>query len=44
MLKLTFVAHTGAQHIVDAPVGGSLMRAAIDANVPGIDAICGGSC
>lgn len=44
MPKLTFVAPTGAQYIVDALVGRSLMRAAIDANVSGIEAVCGGTC
>lgn len=44
MPKVTFVAPTGAQHVIDAPVGRSLMRAAIDANVSGIEAVCGGSC
>lgn len=44
MPKLTVVAHTGAQHVIDAPVGRSLMRSALDANVSGIEAVCGGSC
>ncbi|MBL8267614.1 2Fe-2S iron-sulfur cluster-binding protein [Steroidobacter sp.] len=44
MPKLTFVSSTGESHVVDAPLGRSLMRAAVDANVSGIEAVCGGSC
>jgi 2Fe-2S ferredoxin len=44
MPKLTFVSHHGQHHTVEAPAGLSLMRAAIDNNVPGIDGDCGGQC
>ena len=44
MPKVTFIAHNGKRFPVDAPVGLSLMRAAIDNNVPGIDGDCGGQC
>ena len=44
MPKITFIAHSGQRHTVDATSGLSLMRAAIDHNVPGIDADCGGAC
>ena len=44
MPKLTFIAHNGSRHEVQAPSGLSLMRAAIDNNVPGIDGDCGGQC
>lgn len=44
MPKVTFIAHNGTRHEVQAPVGLSLMRAAIDNNVPGIDGDCGGQC
>ncbi len=44
MPQVTFIEHNGKQHTVKAQVGLSLMRAAIDNNVPGIDADCGGSC
>lgn len=44
MPKITFVEHQGAEHTVDATVGQSLMNAAIDNLVPGIDADCGGEC
>lgn len=44
MPKVIFIAHNGTRHEVQAPVGLSLMRAAIDNNVPGIDGDCGGQC
>ena len=44
MPKVTFIAHNGSRHDVEAPNGLSLMRAAIDNNVPGIDGDCGGQC
>lgn len=44
MPKITFIAHSGQRHTVDAEAGLSLMRAAIDHNVPGIDGDCGGQC
>ena len=44
MPKITFVEFDGTQHEVEVPNGGSLMRAAIDNLVPGIDADCGGEC
>jgi 2Fe-2S ferredoxin len=44
MPKVTFVAHNGERRTVEAPVGESVMRAAILNNVPGIDADCGGEC
>ena len=44
MPKVTFIEHTGKRHEVEAKLGLSLMRAATDNNVPGIDADCGGEC
>jgi ferredoxin, 2Fe-2S len=44
MPQVTFIEHNGTAHTVPATIGLSLMRAAIDNNVPGIDADCGGSC
>ena len=44
MPKVTFIAHNGNHHEVEVPAGLSLMRAAIDNNVPGIDGDCGGQC
>ncbi len=44
MPTITFIAHSGQRHTVQAESGLSLMRAAIDHNVPGIDGDCGGQC
>ena len=44
MPKITFIAHSGQRQAVNAETGLSLMRAAIDHNVPGIDGDCGGAC
>jgi 2Fe-2S ferredoxin len=44
MPKITFISHDGAEHAVDADNGASVMNAAIDNLVPGIDADCGGEC
>ena len=44
MPKVTFVAHNGTPHAVDVPAGISLMRAATDYGVSGIDGDCGGNC
>src|SRR6516225_835886 len=44
MPKVTYVEYNGTEHAVDVPVGTSVMRGAVDNNVPGIDADCGGEC
>jgi ferredoxin, 2Fe-2S len=44
MPKITFIEHNGTPHTVDAQNGKSVMLAAINNNVPGIDADCGGEC
>ena len=44
MAKITFITHDGAEHLVDAENDISVMNAAIDNLVPGIDADCGGEC
>jgi 2Fe-2S ferredoxin len=43
MPTVTFIEYNGTRHEVDAVNGVSLMRAAVDHNVPGIDADCGGA-
>jgi 2Fe-2S ferredoxin len=43
MIKITFIDPTGTAHAVEAPEGMSLMQAAVNHNVPGIDADCSGS-
>ena len=44
MPKVTYIEHSGVEHHVDVPLGLSVMRGAVDNNVPGIDADCGGEC
>lgn len=44
MTNVTFIEFDGTKHDVDAENGASLMRAAVDHGVPGIDADCGGEC
>ena len=44
MVQITYVGHDGTEHLVDSQPGVSLMQAAIDNLVPGIDADCGGEC
>jgi 2Fe-2S ferredoxin len=44
MPKVTFIAFSGSTRTVDVPQGTTLMRAATDNNVAGIDGDCGGNC
>ena len=44
MPKITYVEHSGTQHTVDVPVGLTVMEGAVNNNIPGIDADCGGAC
>lgn len=44
MIKLLFIEHNGTEHPVEVKSGGSVMLAAVNNGVPGIDADCGGSC
>ncbi len=44
MPKITFIEHNGREYVVDAPVGQSVMEAAVKNSVRGIDADCGGAC
>jgi 2Fe-2S ferredoxin len=44
MPKVTYVEYNGTAHTVDVPAGTSVMRGAVDNNIPGIDADCGGEC
>jgi 2Fe-2S ferredoxin len=41
--KVIYVAADGSEHVVDAPVGGSVMSAAVQHGVPGIVGECGGN-
>ena len=43
MAKITYIEHTNKEHIVDVPSNMSVMEGAVQNNIPGIDADCGGS-
>lgn len=44
MPELTYVIPDGSIHVVDVPVGQSVMDGSVRNNLPGIVAECGGSC
>ncbi|NOX52666.1 MAG: 2Fe-2S iron-sulfur cluster binding domain-containing protein [Gammaproteobacteria bacterium] len=44
MPKVVFVEASGTQHVVEIAVGESLMQAAINEMIPGIEGDCGGLC
>ena len=44
MPKITYIEHNEKSHTVDVPNDLSVMEGAIQNNIPGIDADCGGSC
>jgi 2Fe-2S ferredoxin len=44
MPHITFIEHDGTKYEVTADNGTSVMEAALDNSVPGIDADCGGQC
>src|SRR5215472_15979788 len=44
MPKVTYIEYSGREHRVEVPLGLSVMRGAIDNDIPGIDADCGGEC
>lgn len=44
MAKITYIEHSGKEHVVDAKPGMTVMEAAVNNSVPGIDADCGGAC
>ena len=44
MAKITYVEHSGQEHVVEVKTGLSVMEGAIKNNIPGIDADCGGAC
>lgn len=44
MVEINFIDHTGERHQVQATVGMTVMEAAVQNRVPGIDAECGGAC
>lgn len=44
MGSITFLEHNGSKHTVEIESGKSLMQAALDGGIPGIDGDCGGEC
>jgi ferredoxin, 2Fe-2S len=44
MPKVTYIEHNGTAHAIEVPVGHTVMQGAVNNNVPGIDADCGGEC
>ena len=42
MPKITYIEFTGKSHIIDVPKGLTVMEGAVQNNIPGIDADCGG--
>ena len=43
MPKITYIEHSGKSHVVEVPNELSVMEGAVQNNIPGIDADCGGS-
>ena len=43
MPKITYIEHSGKKHTIDVANGLSIMEGAIQNNIPGIDADCGGA-
>ena len=43
MAKITYIEHNGQSHTVEVKKGLSVMEGAVQNNIPGIDADCGGS-
>ena len=44
MPRITFIEPDGSRRVVDAPLGITLMEAAVQNGVQGILALCGGAC
>ena len=43
MTKITYIEHGGKSHTIEVANGLSVMEGAVQNNIPGIDADCGGS-
>ena len=43
MAKITYIEHTNKEHIVEVPNNMSVMEGAVQNDISGIDADCGGS-
>ena len=44
MARITYIEFDGTSHEIDVPAGWSVMEGAINNNIPGIEAECGGAC
>ncbi len=44
MPKITYIEHSGKEHVVEVSEGMTVMEGAVSNNIPGIDADCGGAC
>ena len=44
MPKITYIEHSGKSHVVEVLNGLSVMEGAVQNNISGIDADCGGAC
>ena len=44
MPKITYIEHNGKTHEIEVANGLTVMEGAVQNNIPGIDADCGGSC
>ena len=44
MPKITYIEHNGKSHKLDVENGLTVMEGAVQNNIPGIDADCGGGC
>lgn len=43
MANVTYIEHSGAQHVLEIESGWSVMKGAVRNGVPGIEAECGGA-
>ena len=44
MAKITYIEHNGKLHTINVSNQLTVMEGAVQNNIPGIDADCGGSC
>tara|TARA_B100001123_G_C15039037_1_gene918685 strand:+ start:362 stop:682 length:321 start_codon:yes stop_codon:yes gene_type:complete len=44
MPKITYIEHSGKSHTIDVPNEMSVMEGAVQNDIPGIEANCGGAC
>ena len=44
MAKITYLEHSGKEHVVEVRSGMTVMEGARDNGIPGIEADCGGAC